>query len=277
MACCDFPDVERGCDGAFTVDASRITFGRGCLAEVGDEPARWAFGGSRCSPMPVWRPCPSSLRRATRWPRPESTSSSTPTCTSSQPTRRSRRRRASRRRSDPDGYVSLGGGSVIDTCKAANLYATHPADFLAYVNAPIGEGKPVPGPLKPHIACPTTAGTGSEVTGIAIFDLLSLTAKTGIARPHCGPPKRSSTPTAPRACPPRSSPQRAWTCFRTPGVLHRAPLRPPARSHAPSLRPMSQGANPWSDLGCREALRVLGRNSWSGGARTRPTARPASR
>ena len=36
MACCDFPTVAEGCDGAFTVDASRITFGRGCLAEVGD-------------------------------------------------------------------------------------------------------------------------------------------------------------------------------------------------------------------------------------------------
>ena len=64
-----------------------------------------------------------------------------------------------------DGYLSVGGGSVIDTCKAASLYATYPADLLVYVNAPIGAGRPVPGPLPPHVACPTTCGTGSECTG----------------------------------------------------------------------------------------------------------------
>src|SRR4030095_10665985 len=39
-----------------------------------------------------------------------------------------------------DGYVSVGGGSVMDTCKAANLYATHPAEVMTYVNAPIRAG-----------------------------------------------------------------------------------------------------------------------------------------
>jgi len=58
--------------------------------------------------------------------------------------------------------AAVGGGSVIDTAKAADLYATHPAPFERYVNAPLGEGVPVPGPLAPHIACPTTSGTGSE-------------------------------------------------------------------------------------------------------------------
>ncbi len=102
---------------------------------------------------------------------------------------------------DFDGYVAVGGGSSMDTAKAANLYATYPADLLTYVNPPIGEGRPVPGPLKPLVAVPTTAGTGSETTGVVIFDLLALHAKTGIAhralRPTLGIVDPDNTRTLP--------------------------------------------------------------------------------
>ncbi|MBM3946625.1 MAG: iron-containing alcohol dehydrogenase, partial [SAR202 cluster bacterium] len=102
-----------------------------------------------------------------------------------------------------DSFVAVGGGSTMDTAKAANLYSTHPADFLEYVNAPIGRGRPVPGPLKPLIAVPTTAGTGSETTGVAIFDYLEQKAKTGIAhralKPTLGIVDSENTRTLPPA------------------------------------------------------------------------------
>lgn len=160
----------------------------------------------------------------------------------------------------PDGYVSVGGGSVIDTAKIANLLASWPAALLDYVNAPIGAARPVPGPLKPHIACPTTSGTGSEVTGIAIFDLLSLHAKTGIAHAALRPTEALIDPDTTATLP-----ATVVACSGLDVLSHALesytarPYTARERSQPATSRPMSQGANPWSDIGCREALRLIGR------------------
>ena len=160
----------------------------------------------------------------------------------------------------PDGYLSIGGGSVMDTCKAANLYATHPADFEAYVNAPVGEGRPVPGPLKPHIACPTTCGTGSECTGIAVFDFLHMRAKTGIASRHLRPSEALIDTRCTRTLPQNVLAASAFDVLSHAAESYTA-IPYSARSAPPtaSARPMSQGANPWSDMGCEKALKIIGR------------------
>jgi alcohol dehydrogenase class IV len=84
-------------------------------------------------------------------------------------------------RVEVDAFVALGGGSTLDTAKAMNLFSTYPADLYDYINQPIGKGKPVPGPLRPLVAMPTTAGTGSETTAVIVLDLLDLHLKTGIS------------------------------------------------------------------------------------------------
>jgi hydroxyacid-oxoacid transhydrogenase len=160
-----------------------------------------------------------------------------------------------------DGYVAVGGGSTIDTAKAANLYATYPADLLAYVNAPIGEGRPVPGPLAPLVAVPTTAGTGSETTGVAIFDLLEMRAKTGIAhralRPIIGIVDPHNTRTLPRmaaACTGLDVLCHALESF-TALPYHRRPA--PTN---PGLRPAYQGSNPISDVWAARAIQMVSQN-----------------
>ena len=160
-----------------------------------------------------------------------------------------------------DGFVSIGGGSVMDTTKASNLYSSYPADLLTYVNRPVGNAQPVPGPLKPHIACPTTFGTASECTGMAIFDILDMEMKTGIAHRELRPSLGILDPNALLSLPP---PVIAANAF---DVFSHAIESLTAKSYTerdmpktPDLRPLLQGANPYSDIACKEAIRVIGKN-----------------
>ncbi|MEM9533698.1 MAG: hydroxyacid-oxoacid transhydrogenase [Pseudomonadota bacterium] len=259
MGCCHFYAPADGGDHAFSVDPTSISYGRSVITELGFE-ARHA-GIRHCALItdprvralaPFERALKSLKDAGVTWEVYDEISV--------EPTRGSFQK-ASEFAADlkPDGFISIGGGSVIDTTKAANLYSTHPAPLMTYVNAPVGDAQPVPGPLKPHIACPTTSGTGSECTGIAIFDDVELGAKTGIASRQLRPTRALIDPdwtdTLPKAVV-------ACSAFDVLShALESYTARPyTQRPATPGVeRPLSQGANPWSDMGCAEALRILGR------------------
>jgi len=158
-----------------------------------------------------------------------------------------------------DAFVAVGGGSVIDTAKAVNLYATHPpADFLDYVNPPIGKGLPVPGPLKPLIAIPTTAGTGSETTGVSIFDLTKLHAKTGIANRRLKPTIGLLDPENTRTMPPEVAASSGLDILSHAIESFTAmPFTGRPRPDRPAMRPAYQGSNPISDVWSLQALRMV--------------------
>jgi len=252
---------KKGCDRIFSVEAPKIKFGRGSLKEIGDD-AR-ALGMTRVAvftdPKVAQLEAVSIVAESLK---SKGLDSVVYDQVAVEPTDISFKQ-GSKFASEGkfDGFVSIGGGSVMDTCKASNLYSCYPADFLDYVNAPIGKAVPVPGKLKPHIACPTTFGTASECTGIAIFDLLEMEAKTGIVSPMIRADLGVLDPGVLSSLPPLVRAANGFDVFSH--ACESITARPYTHRPAPESsqkRPLSQGANPYSDITCLEAINLIGRN-----------------
>ncbi len=158
-----------------------------------------------------------------------------------------------------DGLIAVGGGSTIDTCKAANLLTCYPAPLVDYINKPVGKGVSVPGPLRPLIAVPTTAGTGSETTAVAVTHVVDGNVKAGVShrllRPALGIVDPLNTLTAPPEV----------TAAAGVDILTHAiesyttrPYNARPKYHPPD-RPTYVGANPASDIWCERAMEYVAR------------------
>jgi hydroxyacid-oxoacid transhydrogenase len=245
-------------DTAFQLSTSNLRFGSGTTREVGMDLEDMGLKRTllvidpRLSDLPTGHVVRESLKAARR-------DFETFDAVEVEPTDRSFHQAIEvATRGNFDSFVAVGGGSAIDTAKAANLYSTYPADFLDYVNAPIGRGKPIPGPLKPLIAIPTTAGTGSETTGVSIFDLVERKAKTGIAHRYLRPTLGIVDPDNTRTLPPAVAASTGLDVLSHALESYTAiPYNTRPRPERPILRPAYQGANPLSDMWALKALEMV--------------------
>jgi hydroxyacid-oxoacid transhydrogenase len=159
-----------------------------------------------------------------------------------------------------DSFIAFGGGSVMDTCKAANLYASKPeADFFDFVNTPIGKGLPVQHKVFPLIAIPTTSGTGSESTAVSVFDYEKLRVKTVLGGPPLRPTLALIDPDNTLTMPKRLVVNTGFDilCHSIESLTCVAYNERTPRASNPIDRPTFQGCNPISDVWSREALRIM--------------------
>jgi len=160
-----------------------------------------------------------------------------------------------------DGFIGLGGGTSIDTAKMVNLYTTYPTDtFKDYIAPPTGKGKPVPGRLKPMIAVPTTAGTGSETTPVAIVDLEKEKVKVGVSNQYLLPSLALLDPLLTVSLPPYYTASTGLDALMHDIEAYTTlPYKARPRPESPGKRPVYVGANPISDTYVEKSMELIGK------------------
>lgn len=159
-----------------------------------------------------------------------------------------------------DGIVSVGGGTAMDTAKVCALVVSHPAPVMDYVNAPVGGGRTPPSPLLPHLAIPTTSGTGAEATTVAVLDLPDLRVKSGISHRYLRPAQAIVDPELTRTLPKEVTASAGLdvVCHAAESFLSR-PFDTRPAPDGPDDRPPYQGSNPVADVWSAKALEYGGR------------------
>ncbi len=259
MACCQYFALTEGGAEVFTVEMPRLSFGRGALDELGERARAWGMRRAALFTDPYLKDSEHVARARASLFR-AAIDVGLYHEVRIEPTDRSVLQAAAFfKEGGFDGAISVGGGSVMDTAKGAMVYALYPASFEDYFAPPAGAGRPVPGPMRPHIACPTTSGTGSEVTGLSVIRFEALNSKFVLGSRYILPDEAIVDPACTDSLPPTVV---ASTGF---DLLSHAIECYTARAYTrwakvaqPGARPMIQGANPWSDLHAREALRLVG-------------------
>lgn len=259
MGCQYFTPCDHGAD-SFTIGLPKLTFGRGSLSEAGARAAAQGMTRVALFTDPVLKNG-SYLATVQKSLQQAGVDSAIFSEIRIEPDDACVKKAASFiNQGNFDGVVSLGGGSVIDTAKASMVYGLYPTDdFLDYFGPPLGAGKPIPGKLLPHLACPTTSGTGSECTSVSVIRINDLNTKFVLGNPWLMPVEALVDPACCDSLPGNIVAStgfdllsHALECYTAKAYTRWAKVDNPLK------RPYLQGANPWSDMAATRALELAG-------------------
>ncbi|MFD1632885.1 hydroxyacid-oxoacid transhydrogenase (plasmid) [Haloplanus ruber] len=160
-----------------------------------------------------------------------------------------------------DFYLGLGGGSCMDTAKATRAVVANEGELLDYVAAPTGAGEALTQSGAPLILLPTTAGTGSEISPVAILSVPEKNIKEGISSPHVRADAAVLDPTLTTTLPPDLTAKTAmdalghaiegYTTHRYDDLL---------RAEDPAERPVYAGRTGFTEMLSEKAIELLSSN-----------------
>ncbi len=258
MGCQYYDPCDNGAT-SFTVAMPRLTFGRGCLAELGTRAVGRGFKHTAIITDPGLRDG-AIVARATESLQRAGIDVGVFSDIRIEPTDQCAEDAARFLRDGKfDSVVSIGGGSAIDTCKSALVLHRQKGELLRFFAPPVGNAEAILEPLLPHIACPTTSGTGSECTSLSVIRVNSLNTKFVIASPFLLPQEALVDPACADTLPANmvastgyDSACHALECFTSRAYTQHAATDPAGVA----TRQLIQGCNPWSELIASKALQI---------------------
>jgi alcohol dehydrogenase class IV len=163
------------------------------------------------------------------------------------------------RGADVDLLVAVGGGSSIDVAKTTGILLRWGGNLIDYIAPPTGLGKRIPGPGKPVIAVPTTAGTGSEVSPASIISLPDKKIKEGITSVYQKPILAIVDPILTLSMPPNVTAITGIDALSHAIEAYITRRFDAKTASKPDGRPVYGGGNPVTDIFASTAVRLIGR------------------
>lgn len=158
------------------------------------------------------------------------------------------------REARPDAVIGLGGGSNMDLAKITAAVITNGGAIRDYV----GDDK-IAKPTLPLICIPTTAGTGSEVSGASVLTDTEIHNKVGVLSNHLRPRVAIVDPLLTVSCPKKVTADSGIDAL-THAIEAFTAVDNEVFPLPPGERSIYQGRNPMTDLLAERAIRLIGSN-----------------